>query len=788
VSTKSLLSGIARIGSHRSAVAAFLCMWLIGMVGVAAVLVLLDRLDSRRQAQVVVSDLRSLVEEAPGIPFQAEPGAARASAARARLISNRERFTTLVDALSTLDPDPRVNHIELAGDRLYSGLGASLNLVAAGEPERAGRQVVGFGQGDGALVELRTLLTAQELDDRAQAGDAKQLAQVGTWLAVALTLMAFSFALFRATRSRLRAEALAVTNDTLLRSTRAEEQRYRDLFENANEPIATVDLEWYLTDVNAAFAEALGRTREELLGTKLGDYLTEDAQALSSVHRERKLAGAEMASTYEQTFVTPDGRRVIFEVSTRLIEEDGRPTGIQGMCRDVTARKEAEGRLRQMAELNRYQAHHDALTSLPNRLAFHDEIERAIATSRRRGPFAVVLVDLDRFKQINDTLGHRAGDVLLQQLATKLGDALPAKSGLARLGGDEFGVLLQGVADGSGGWAEALEAIKAVFDEPQLVEGAPVAVEASIGVAIHPTHGRGVDELLRRAEVAMYVAKEAGRGHAVYTADEDPNDAGRLALLGELRRAISDRELVVHYQPIVDPRTNATVKVEALLRWEHPQHGLIPPSEFLPLAETTGLIKPLTRHVLGEVARDCRRLEEEGHSIDVSVNLSTRNLSEADLVEDVCGILASTGVEPSRITLEITESAVMADPEGTRRVLERLGAHGLRIAIDDFGAGYTSLSQLAHLPIHELKIDRSFVGDLLTDAHDRSIVSSMVGLSHDLGLDVVAEGVECWEVFADLRDLGCDLVQGFFLSRPLSFDALSVWLADETARGSEHAA
>jgi len=788
VSGKLLLSGMGKVGSHRSAVAALLCMWLIGIVGVAAVLVLVDRLDSRRQSQVVVADLSSLVERAPSIPFQAEPGKAHPQAARKSLLTDRARFAALVNTLWTLDPDPRIGRIETLGDRLYAALDQDLSLVAAGNLARAGEQAIALGQGDGLLVQLRGLLVEQGLDGRAEAHDARQLAEIGTLLAVALALMAFSFALYRATRSRLRAEALALANNELLHLSRAEEERYRDLFENANEPIATVDLDWSLTAVNTAFADALGRSREELLGTKLGDYLTETGQALSSLHMERKLAGEELSSTYEQTFVKPDGRTVVFEVSTRLIEEDGRPTGIQGMCRDVTARKEAEDRLRQMADLNSYQAHHDALTGLPNRLAFHDEIERAIAAGRRRGPFAVVLVDLDRFKQINDSLGHRAGDVLLQQLASRLREALPYGCGLARLGGDEFGVLLHGASHASGGWANALDAIKTVLDQPQLVDGVPVAIEASIGVAIHPTHGRGVDDLLRRAEVAMYVAKEGGRGHAVYTADEDSNDAGRLVLLGELRRAISDHELVVHYQPIVDPLTNETAKVEALLRWEHPEHGLIPPSEFLPLAETTGLIKPLTRYVLREALLHCRRLDAAGSPLDVSVNLSTRNLSESDLVEDVRVLLASTDVEPSRLTLEITESAVMSDPEGTRHVLERLGDLGVRLALDDFGAGYTSLSQLAQLPIHELKIDRSFVAGLLTDAHGRAIVCSILELSHDLGLEVVAEGVETWDVLVELRDLGCDLVQGFFFSRPLPAQRLSEWLADEALRRSGRAA
>jgi diguanylate cyclase (GGDEF)-like protein/PAS domain S-box-containing protein len=785
---QAIAGGVGRLATHGSAVAALLCMWLVGVVGVGAVLVLLDRLDSRREAQLVLADIETLVEGSPGIPLQADPSLGTAPAARARLDTDRIRFARLAHDLRDLDPDERVFRIETIGRRYYAALNDSLALVAAGAQERAGRRVVGLGRNQGLLAELRAVLAVQDADVTAEARSAKELAQVGTWLAVALVLLAFSFALFRATSSRRRAELLAITNEALLRQSRAEEQRYRDLFENANEPIATVDLDWKLTDVNAAFVDALGLPREELLGTSMLDYLTEEGQALSALHRDRKLAGVERATTYEQIFVRPDGHEVVFEVSTRLIEEDGDPVGVQGMCRDITARKEAEERLLEMAELNRYQAHHDALTGLPNRLAFHDEIERGIAAGRRKGPFALVLIDLDRFKQINDSLGHRAGDILLQNLAAKLAEAVPARSMLARLGGDEFGILLPGFSDVSAGWADALERIKAVFDEPHLVDGVPVALEASIGVAVHPTHGRSVDELLRRAEVAMYVAKDTGRGHAVYSAGEDSNDAGRLALLGELRRAISERELVLHYQPIVDATTNTTAKVEALLRWNHPEHGLILPAGFLPLAESTGLIRHLTRFVLDETAAQCMRWDADGRDIGVSINLSTRNLTEWDLVDDIAATLARWDVDPGRVTLEITESAVMCDPEGTKRVLDQLAGHGVRLAIDDFGAGFTSLSHLAQLPLHEIKLDRSFVVDLLTNDGDRAIVRSLLTLAHDLGLKVVAEGVESWDVLDELRDLGCDLVQGYLFARALPAAELSRWLASEDSAHSDRAA
>jgi diguanylate cyclase (GGDEF)-like protein/PAS domain S-box-containing protein len=607
------------------------------------------------------------------------------------------------------------------------------------------------------------------------------LADAGAAGVVCLALLAFSIALHRATRSRRRAQDLADANARLLELSRIDEGRYRDLFENANEPIATIDLDWNLTAVNAAFSKLLGYSRDELLGTSLSKYLNDEGRELSSIHYERKLRGRERAATYEQTFVSKDGRDVVFEVSTRLIEENGRPVGVQGMCRDITARKRAEDGLRRLAELNRYQAHHDALTGLPNRLHFHDEIEQALAAAKRRGPFAVALIDLDRFKEVNDSLGHGAGDVLLQKLAVELQTVVRSPDTVARLGGDEFGVLLHGRSGAHAEWIETVAHIKTALERPVLIEGIPVNVEASIGIAIHPTHGGGVDALLRRADVAMYVAKSSGRGHAVYTPNEDPNDASKLALLGELRRALAERELTLRYQPIVDRRQGSSSHVEALLRWEHPARGLIGPAEFLPVAERTGLIKPLTQYVLEEAVRQCKQWEHAGCPLTVSINLSTRNLPEPDLVDNVLRILSDWKLDPSRIILEITESAVIADSVGTRRVLARLKEHGIKVAIDDFGAGSTSLSHLAHLPIDEVKIDRSFITGMTADTHDRAIVRSIINLGHDLGLDVVAEGVETRDVLDDLVELGCDRVQGYYFARPLDADDVAAWFASEAS-------
>ncbi|HUF02292.1 MAG TPA: EAL domain-containing protein [Gaiellaceae bacterium] len=776
--------------AHGTAWFALVAMWLVGVAAIAAVLVLQDRLDARRQAQIVLADLDRLVEHGPVIPFAVFPVGGSADEARAYLHNDARQFEASAHRLAALDldDDEYGAQIDAMGTRYYADLEEILDLVVAGDLARAGQRAIGLGRDDGRQVALRRVLESRRADLAGDASDALRLSEAGSAFAVFLTLVAFSIALYRATRSRRRALALVAANEDLLVASTKEEERYRDLFENANEPIATVDLSWILTEVNEAFVNALGYTREGLLGTDIRDYLTEEGRSLSAGHLERKLAGTESASRYEQTLIDARGRPAVFEVSTRLIEEDGRPVGVQGMCRDITARKEAEHQLRELAELNHHQANHDLLTGLPNRLAFQHEIERAIASSHVRGPFAVALIDVDRFKQVNDTLGHRSGDALLRELAAHLRKAVDATNVVARLGGDEFGVLLQGGLAERSGWADVVARITSAFDQPHVVDGVPMVIEASVGIAIYPTHGSNADELLRLADVAMYVAKASGRDHAVYSADDDPNDTEKLAVLGELRRALSERELVLQYQPILDLRRGRTTKVEALVRWNHPTRGLIQPLEFLPLAEMTGLIKPLTLYVLDEAVRQCKEWEDEGNSVGVSVNLSTRNLTEVDFVANVLGALEKHSLDPSLLTLEITESAVMADPVGTKRLLARLSEHGVCSAIDDFGAGFTSLAHLRDLPIREIKIDRSFVIRLLTQTHDRAIVRSIVALCHALGLEVVAEGVEHEATLAALAELDCDSVQGFHVGRPRSAAVISLRLAGEAQAEAERAA
>ncbi len=432
--------------------------------------------------------------------------------------------------------------------------------------------------------------------------------------------------------------------------------------------------------------------------------------------------------------------------------------------------------LRQQAEVNEHQALHDALTDLPNRTLFHDRVGQALAVARREHvPVAVMIMDLDRFKEVNDTLGHASGDELLKQAGERLRAALRESDTVARLGGDEFGVLLPKVVDSAAAVSVARKLRKAL-EEPFTIHGLALQMEASVGIALYPEHGDDVHSLLQRADVAMYVAKEHPAGCEVYARERDEYSPDRLTMLTELRRAIDAGELVLHYQPKAELRTGRVSGVEALVRWSHSTRGLIPPDEFIPLAQKTGVIVPLTHFVLNEALRQCRTWQLEGLNLCVGVNLSARNLLDVNLPDTVGGLLAKWEVAPSFLELEITESTILADPIRAMHVLSRLSDMGVRLAIDDFGTGYSSLAYLKRLPVDELKIDKSFVQGMERDDNDAVIVRSTIDLGRNLGLRVVAEGVETDEAWRRLVALGCDVAQGYYLSRPVPAAELASWL------------
>jgi diguanylate cyclase (GGDEF)-like protein len=438
----------------------------------------------------------------------------------------------------------------------------------------------------------------------------------------------------------------------------------------------------------------------------------------------------------------------------------------------------ASRRLRDQSRENRHQAMHDSLTDLPNRVLFSDRVEQAIVLSKRSGNgIAVALMDLDRFKEVNDTLGHHSGDSLLASVGARLKAAVRESDTVARLGGDEFGVLFAGVGDLYSA-LELARKLQQALDEPFTLDGLQFEMEASIGIAVYPDHGEDATDLLQHADIAMYVAKREHAGVQLYKAEQDEYSRDRLALLAGLRKALDHGELVLYYQPKVDLRSGRVHGVEALVRWQHPERGLVPPDEFIPLAEHTGLIRPLTAYVLEAAAGQCSAWRRGGGGIEMSVavNLSARILHDRGLPEQIARLLERWSLPPDALEIEITESAIMSDPVRALAVANRLSDLGVGLVIDDFGTGYSSLSYLKQLPVSELKIDKSFVLDMDSSDNDMAIVRSTIVLGHNLGLKVVAEGVETVEVQDRLAALGCDLAQGYLYGRPSPPVELSVRL------------
>jgi diguanylate cyclase (GGDEF)-like protein len=425
-------------------------------------------------------------------------------------------------------------------------------------------------------------------------------------------------------------------------------------------------------------------------------------------------------------------------------------------------------RLRRHATQHEYEALHDGLTGLPNRKWFRERAEQVVESGR---PAAIVLVDLDRFKDVNDTLGHHAGDELLRIVAQRLPARLRTDDTVARLGGDEFGLILADVSDVTQ-VRELLEQVREELAAQIVLDTVPLTVEASFGVALFPAHGDTVEVLLQHADAAMYQGKRGMSGVVVYESATAANPTHRLIVQGELRRALEGQELVLHYQPKVELATGRICGVEALVRWNHPQRGLLPPAEFLPAAEQSNLIDPLTTWVLRRALTDHTSWAALGIPWPVAVNVSARNLERREFPESVTALLAEFGVPADRLNIEITETALAADAVAAARAVGALAEQGITIAIDDFGKGYTSLSQLRTLPITELKIDRAFLIDLEEDERNRAIVRSIIGLADGLGCRVTAEGVESPDIAAWLAAAGCQCAQGFLFSKPLPREEL----------------
>jgi diguanylate cyclase (GGDEF)-like protein/PAS domain S-box-containing protein len=435
----------------------------------------------------------------------------------------------------------------------------------------------------------------------------------------------------------------------------------------------------------------------------------------------------------------------------------------------------------------RHRATHDALTDLPNRYLFHERARTLMERARREEDrVAFLFVDLDRFREINDALGHRTGDLLLEAVARRMDAARDESDMLCRLGGDEFAMLVPGV-DATLARHKAWRLVRCLEESFQ-VEGLSLEVEASVGIAFFPDHGESDEGLLQRADVAMYTAKRARERVGLYECDQDSSNLRQHTLTADLRQAVERGELSLHYQPKLAAETGRLVGVEALARWEHSEFGFVPPDEFITLAEQTGVIQRLTRWVLEAATIQGAQWLREGHEFGISVNISARTLLDEDLPRLLERLLSATALPARRLTLEITESAIMEDPEKTLDVLIELYAIGVGLSIDDFGTGYSSLGYLKKLPASELKIDQSFVREMDRNQDDATIVRSIIDLAHNLGVEVVAEGVETEEIWDQLRELGCDVGQGYLFSRPLPPDQLAHWIRGFFSEAAERAA
>ncbi len=555
----------------------------------------------------------------------------------------------------------------------------------------------------------------------------------------------------------------------------ADEDRFRAAFVHAAFGMVLAGRDGRFTHVNPAFCALTGYTEWDLMTL---DFLavTHPEDRHDSARQLRRLMDGGCASlVLEKRYVTKSGGVTWAKTSISLVPgADGGPDHFVALFEDITESKRT-------GDLLEYQASHDALTGLPNRARLWKSMEAAVAAARTRGGTAALLwIDLDRFKDINDTFGHHYGDQVLKDLNPRLWAGLRETDLVARLGGDEFAILLPG-ADREGA-VRVAERVLAELCRPIEVNGHRIDLGASIGIALFPEHGQDAETLMRRADVAMYAAKRSRAGLTVSAAGQSHSTPRRLELVAELRQGIEDGQLLLHYQPKVDLRTGRVLGAEALVRWQHPRDGLIPPDLFIPLAEQTGLIRPLGLWVLDAALARCAEWSKAGLDLSVAVNLAADSLQDPRLDEMVAAMLRRAGVAPGRLTLEVTESAMMADPARAKEVLGRIHEAGVRVAIDDFGTGYSSLAYLKDLPVDEVKIDQKFVSGMRGNQKDACIVRSVVDLGHNFGLRVVAEGAEDRESSDLLASWGCDVAQGYFFSRPLPPCDLRAWLTERGGR------
>lgn len=573
-------------------------------------------------------------------------------------------------------------------------------------------------------------------------------------------------------------EAVMVIRDiTQRRHQEAKLRLWAKVFEDSNEAIMILDAKLCIVLVNKTFEKMMGFTAEEVMGV-------DAAQVGASTHprgffrnliailNERGAWLGELTSQRKNGETFPSW----FSIS-RVMGSDGQVDNYIAIFTDISERKKSQERLD-------FLAHHDSLTELPNRTLLNDRLEMAINTARRRAEkVGVLFIDLDRFKNINDSLGHAAGDQVLRQTAVRLKNVIRSDDTVARLGGDEFVVLVPRIGD-ERDVADIAIKIREALLKPYVLEDMPIHLSPSIGIAIYPDDGDAANALIKNADAAMYLAKEKGRNnYQFYTPLLNSRTLDRLKLEHDLRLALDLEQFELHYQPQVDANTQQLYGAEALIRWRHPERGLVPPNDFIPLAEETGLIIPIGEWVIREAARQVTRWQAEGlNHMVVSVNISALQFHQPGFLAEVQSIMTRVGAEPPSLELELTESMLMSDMDVSISVLQRFRDLGYRIAIDDFGTGFSCLNYLRRLPVNILKIDQSFVRDMQSDEASLAIVSYIIRLAQSLGMDTIAEGVETATEMTLLAHEGCRLMQGYHFSKALPPAQFDAWLAQWSAR------
>jgi len=728
---------------------------------VAPLLVTLELKHLGEQGIRVERDLQSVVTELnvqDGWEWRVISGREAPRAGQGMINASRTRSDDLLARAVSEGLTPDAAERVLAAGRAYrTAVDEELRLLQAGKWEQAAE--FDEAEVDPAFEQAAAVLAAEAAQVSAHTARALQYSNAGP---AVMLLAIVTVSVVQGRRRRLIVQREA---------ERAGEARYRTLIDQSADLVLVSDRGGRCVFLSPAAERFLNGPENIAAGTTRYavpfDLLSVvDPQDRSRVAARLHAVTPERGADLELRLIGGHGTRR-FAASVQDLEANPSVGGLVITARDVT------DKLLMLGELE-HRALHDPLTGLPNRTLLTDRMDQALLAGHGKGT-ALVLLDLDRFREINDTFGHHHGDEVLRQVGPRLAQVVGPDATVARITGDEFAVLLPRTSDLTAATAAAA-ALRATLEIPFLVEGAVLDLEASAGLVLSGLHGSDSATLLQRADIAMYVAKTDARGVFVYDPDLDARIPSKVSLLGDLRRALEHDELVLHYQPKVSVRTGAVVGVEALVRWHHPTRGLVPPDDFIPLAEHTGLIGPLTRRVLDLALRQARTWSDAGRPLVVSVNLSARNLVDDTLIGQVVGLLTEHGVRPELLELEVTETAIMTEPATARQLLEALSRLGIRISIDDFGVGYTSIGQITSLPVDELKIDRSFVTTMDVDPDNELIVRSIVELGHNLDLTIVAEGVETEEVMTALASIGCDVAQGYHVSRPLSVVAMDAWL------------